>query len=121
VLLNPDQFVVVDTWPEPAYARNGIQAVWTLSVSHRWSRVRGAPVTHAGGQDLLGLDALVGGFVVVGEQALVEQEAPSGGLAGNARRRPPERGATELVAGRLQVVNPAMRCHPVHGRLDYYS
>ncbi len=65
---------------------------------------QGAPVPHAGGQDLLGLDALVVGFVVVDEQALVEQEAPSGGTAGNARRRPPERGATELVAGRLQAL-----------------
>ena len=42
---------------------------------------QGAPVPHAGGQDLVGLDALVGGFVVVDEQALVEQEAPSGGAA----------------------------------------
>jgi hypothetical protein len=45
-------------------------------------------VPHAGGQELLGLDALVSGFVVVDEQALVEQEAPSvGRLATPAGRR----------------------------------
>jgi hypothetical protein len=41
-----------------------------------------------------GLDALVGGFVVVDEQALVAQEAPGGLSAGEARRRPLERGPT---------------------------
>jgi hypothetical protein len=64
---------------------------------------QGAPVPHAGGQELLGLDALVGGFVVEDEQALVEQEA----LSGARWQRPPaapERGATELVAGRLQAL-----------------
>jgi len=54
--------------------QNGLHVVGEPTVQGR----QGAPVPHAGGQDLLGLDALVGGFVVVDEQALVEQEAPSG-------------------------------------------
>jgi hypothetical protein len=48
-------------------------------------------VLHAGGQDRVGVDALVGGLVVVDDQGLVEQEAPGRAAAGNARRRPLER------------------------------
>jgi hypothetical protein len=53
------------------------------------------------------VDALVGGFVVVDEQGLVEQEAPGRAVAGNARRRPLERGPAQLVAGRLQTLGDA--------------
>jgi hypothetical protein len=64
-------------------------------------------VPHTGGQDLVGLDALVGGFVVVDEQCLVEQEATGRAAAGEARWRPLERGATQFVAGRLEALGDA--------------
>ena len=66
---------------------------------------------HTGGQDLVGLDALVGGFVVVDEQCLVEQEATRRAAAGEARWRPLERGATQLVAGRLEALGDAGQFH----------
>jgi hypothetical protein len=53
------------------------------------------------------VDPLVGGFVVVDEQRLVEQEAPGRPAAGDARWRPLERGAAELVAGCLQALRDA--------------
>ena len=57
----------------------------------------------AGGQDRVGVDALIGRLVAVDEQRLEEQEAPSRAGALEARRRPLERGTTQLVAGRLQA------------------
>jgi hypothetical protein len=52
-------------------------------------------VPHADGQDRVGVDALVDGFVVVGEQGLVEQEAPVG---------PP---LAKPAGGRLSVAPPS--------------
>jgi hypothetical protein len=51
------------------------------------------------------VDALVGGFVVVDEQRLVEQKAPGRAVGGKAGRRPLERGAAQLVPGRLQPLS----------------
>jgi hypothetical protein len=75
-------------------------------------------VLDAGGQDRVGVDALVGGLVVVDDQGLVEQEAPGGAAAGNARRRPLERGATQLVAGRLEAPGDACQLRAT-GRVGY--
>jgi hypothetical protein len=60
-------------------------------------------VAPAGGQDLTGEDALVGGLVAVDEQRLVEQEAPGRAVFGRAGRRPLEGGPVQPVAGRLQA------------------
>jgi hypothetical protein len=75
-------------------------------------------VPHAGGQDRVGVEALVGGLVVVDDQGLGEQEAPGGAAAGNARRRPLERGATQLVAGRLEAPGDACQLRAA-GRVGY--
>jgi hypothetical protein len=65
-----------------------------LSVSHRCSGARALQWPHAHGQDRVGLDALIGGLVVMDEQGLVEQEAPGRTTAGEARRWPLQRSPT---------------------------
>jgi hypothetical protein len=59
-------------------------------------RHQSAPAPQAGGRDHVGLDALIGGFVVLDEQGLVEQEAPGGG--------PP---LAKPAGGRLSVAPPS--------------
>jgi hypothetical protein len=55
------------------------------------------------GQDRATVDTLVGGFVAVDEQCLVEQEAPGRAIVGEARWRPLERGTPKLVAAHREA------------------
>jgi hypothetical protein len=66
-------------------------------------------VAHAGDQDRLGVDPLVGGFVVVDEQCLVEQEPTGRAGGGEAGRWPLEGGSAPLDGSATACRNRASR------------